>query len=47
MPCTPLAASPASSITFWLISVVSPISGTETPCLRASRRTRAHSSSLR
>ena len=33
MARTPFAASPASSITFWLSSVVSPISGTLTPCL--------------
>ena len=33
MALAPLAASPASSITFWPSSVVSPISGAVTPCL--------------
>ena len=45
-PRTPFAASPASSITFCDRSVVSPISGTLSDCLRASRRKRALSSSL-
>src|SRR5574343_150657 len=45
-PSAPLAASPASSITFCPIRVVSPISGFFTPCLRNSRSMRADSSSL-
>ncbi len=41
-PFTPLAASPASSITFWPSSVVSPISGLFRPCfLRLAQEARA------